>query len=119
MRVVFYHANPASMASVTMTTDSGTDESIAQIREVLAKAIELSGREHWLWSPGALVSMHNQDGTLVAAWRDNRAMTKYSRHLDSAWDVYFGERSDVEHCVDGSGHCVSVDYTPRDRRDRN
>src|SRR4051794_30222855 len=112
MQVTFYSLNPASH-DVTCTSSASTDESIAKLREVLAHAIALSGRDHWLWKPGALLAMHDEGGTMVCLWRDGRALAKYSRYISQACNVLLGKNSDVEHCVDGSGRCVSVDYTPR------
>jgi len=107
MSITFYHANPASHSSVRCTSAAGTDESIAQLREILAHAIALSGRDHWLWSPGALISMHaDADGALVAVWRDQKALVKYHRYISQAWGAVFGERSDVEHIIDGPGNAI-------------
>jgi hypothetical protein len=110
MSITFYRQEPASH---DVPISASSDESVAQLREVLAHAIALSGRDHWLWSPGALLSMHDERGTLVAVWRDQKALAKYHRYISQACDVLLGKQSDVEHCVDGNGRCVSVDYTPR------
>jgi hypothetical protein len=112
MQVTFYSLNPSSH-DVTCTTSAGTDESVARLRKILAHAIALSGRDHWLWKPGALVSMHADADGITCTWRDQKALVKYHSYISRACDAILGERADVEHCVDGSGRCVSVDYTPR------
>ena len=113
MKTTYYRADPATPAAVICTSSAGTDEGAAKLREVLAVAIGFAGRDIWTWKPGALLAMHDEGGTLVCVWRDQRALVKYHRYISQACDILLGEDLDVEHCLDGMDECLSVDYRPR------
>jgi hypothetical protein len=93
--ITYYRPDPATISAVTCTSTGDAD----RLRRVLERAIELSGRDIWVWKPGALVSMHADTDGIRCAWRDSRAMVKYSRYIDSAWTAVAGDQSDIEHVI--------------------
>jgi hypothetical protein len=95
MITTFYRADPATIVSVQCSSMGD----VGMVREALARAIEMSGRDIWTWKPGRLVALRDDGaGRLVCTWADRQSMAKYHRYLDMAWETIAG-CDDLDHVV--------------------
>jgi hypothetical protein len=98
MHTTYYRSDPATIDAVTC----GSTVDVARVREALAKAIHLSGRDIWTWKPGRLLALHDGGGRLRCTWADNQSMAKYARYLDLAWELCTGS-DELEHELASAG----------------
>jgi hypothetical protein len=94
--ITYYRPDPATLSSVQVISAVDT----GRVREALAQAIYLSGRDIWTWKPGRLLSAHDDGGRLRCTWADTKSLVLYHRFLDLAWERLTGS-DDLEHQVVG------------------
>jgi hypothetical protein len=94
LTITFYRVDPVTVASVQCSSNRDA----GRVREALAHAVSLSGRDVWVWKPGALLALHDDGGNLLCTWSSNRGMLKYHRYLDLAWESLTGS-DDLEHVL--------------------